>query len=181
MTTMPRSPVPDFNAIPPRRRFLRTAFWTGAGLSVLGSGLVLARFCQTNPTSPRDFVRVPGSELPQLGAPPLYVPEAKAYLVNLRPGEGGVGTQQGNRLGGLVALQQKCTHLGCRLPWRPDFVFEGSAGGWFRCPCHSATYTKAGVCVFGPAPRNMDTLDVVPQRDGVLLRKTPIHRGALRP
>jgi Rieske Fe-S protein len=37
--------------------------------------------------------------------------------------------------------------------------------GWFRCPCHSSTYSDAGVRVFGPAPRSMDRMELTYDRD----------------
>jgi cytochrome b6-f complex iron-sulfur subunit len=45
------------------------------------------------------------------------------------------------------------------VPWRPEFTFNDDKG-WYRCPCHGSTYTKAGVRVFGPAPRSMDTMKI---------------------
>ena len=95
--------------------------------------------------------------MPKPGADPVKIFDGKFYLVNLKPGEGGHGAIPGSEKGGLVALYQKCPHLGCTVPWRPDFDFEGSKG-WFRCPCHGSTYTKGGARVFGPAPRSMDTM-----------------------
>ena len=53
------------------------------------------------------------------------------------------------------------------MPWKPTFRFE-SRQGWFRCPCHGSTYTKAGVRVFGPAPRALDTMEVTVNEDGSL-------------
>jgi cytochrome b6-f complex iron-sulfur subunit len=40
--------------------------------------------------------------------------------------------------------------------------------GWFRCPCHGSTFTEAGIRVFGPAQRSMDTMDVVVGEGGRL-------------
>jgi len=101
--------------------------------------------------------------------------------VRLRPGEGGHGGLPGSATGGLLALYQACTHLGCRLPWRPDFDFEGEQG-WFRCPCHGATYTKAGVRVFGPAPRDMDQRPLRIDRDGTaVIDIATVVRGQCRP
>jgi cytochrome b6-f complex iron-sulfur subunit len=50
---------------------------------------------------------------------------------------------------GLVALYQKCPHLGCRVP-------ECASSGWFECPCHGSQYNRAGEKKGGPAPRGMD-------------------------
>ena len=66
---------------------------------------------------------------------------------------------------GYLALSDKCSHLGCDLGWRDDFEFTdyrtgAQARGWFRCPCHDATFNEVGVLVFGPAPRSMDRYDL---------------------
>ena len=53
---------------------------------------------------------------------------------------------------GWHAVEAWCTHAECPLT---DGWVEGAA---LRCPCHGSTYTDAGVRVFGPAPRSMDTM-----------------------
>jgi cytochrome b6-f complex iron-sulfur subunit len=50
---------------------------------------------------------------------------------------------------GLVALYQKCPHLGCRVP-------SCATSGWFECPCHGSQYNRVGEKKGGPAPRGMD-------------------------
>ena len=50
---------------------------------------------------------------------------------------------------GVVALYQKCPHLGCRVPWC-------STSQWFECPCHGSQYNRVGEKRGGPAPRGMD-------------------------
>ncbi len=50
---------------------------------------------------------------------------------------------------GVVALYQKCPHLGCRVP-------ECKSSQWFECPCHGSQYNQAGEKKGGPAPRGMD-------------------------
>jgi cytochrome b6-f complex iron-sulfur subunit len=62
------------------------------------------------------------------------------------------------------------------VPWRPEFDFEGDKG-WFRCPCHGSTYTKAGVRVFGPAPRSMDTMAITVDGSGNIT----VNTGAITP
>jgi Rieske Fe-S protein len=49
---------------------------------------------------------------------------------------------------GLIALYQKCPHLGCRVPWC-------KSSQWFECPCHGSKYNAAGEWQGGPAPRGM--------------------------
>jgi cytochrome b6-f complex iron-sulfur subunit len=58
------------------------------------------------------------------------------------------------------------------VPWDPRFDFQGDAAGWFRCPCHQSTYTKAGVLVHGPAPRSMDTMRITITNDGTVIVDT---------
>jgi len=50
---------------------------------------------------------------------------------------------------GVVALYQKCPHLGCRVPWC-------QTSQWFECPCHGSQYNRVGEKKGGPAPRGMD-------------------------
>ena len=50
---------------------------------------------------------------------------------------------------GVVALYQKCVHLGCRVPWC-------SSAQWFECPCHGSKYNRVGEKKGGPAPRGLD-------------------------
>jgi cytochrome b6-f complex iron-sulfur subunit len=50
---------------------------------------------------------------------------------------------------GIVALYQKCPHLGCRVPSCPS-------SQWFECPCHGSQYNRVGEKKGGPAPRGMD-------------------------
>ena len=55
--------------------------------------------------------------------------------------------------GGMMALWQRCTHLGCTIPWR-------ESEGEFLCPCHSSIFNTVGEVVSGPAPRPMDTFPI---------------------
>jgi cytochrome b6-f complex iron-sulfur subunit len=50
---------------------------------------------------------------------------------------------------GVVALWQKCPHLGCRVP-------QCATSGWFECGCHGSQYNRVGEKKGGPAPRGMD-------------------------
>ena len=51
---------------------------------------------------------------------------------------------------GVVALYQKCPHLGCRVP-------SCNSSQWFECPCHGSQYNQVGEKKGGPAPRGMDS------------------------
>ena len=50
---------------------------------------------------------------------------------------------------GVVALYQKCVHLGCRVP-------ACLTSKWFECGCHGSQYNQAGEKKGGPAPRGLD-------------------------
>ena len=63
-----------------------------------------------------------------------------------------VGVDQGFE-SGVVALYQKCPHLGCRVP-------NCVPSQWFECPCHGSQYNQVGEKKGGPAPRGMDRFAV---------------------
>jgi cytochrome b6-f complex iron-sulfur subunit len=50
---------------------------------------------------------------------------------------------------GVIALYQKCVHLGCRVP-------SCVTSQWFECPCHGSQYNQVGEKKGGPAPRGLD-------------------------
>ena len=139
-----------------RRGLLRVTFWTG-----LGAGIAAIAASTVDFLYPRGVVGFGGvvsaGTLDQI--PPgekKSVPEGKFWLVNLTAEQGGPG---------LLALWWKCPHLGCTVPWRPEFSFtDPTTGqdkrGWYRCPCHGSTYTDAGVRVYGPAPRSLDRMEL---------------------
>ena len=80
---------------------------------------------------------------------PLFIPEAKAYLVPAPPTLSAQFAGKNVEAGGLMALFQRCVHLGCRVPW-----CASSQG--FECPCHGSKYDSIGEYFGGPAPRNLD-------------------------
>jgi len=137
-----------------RRGILRVGFWTAMGVFLAGTG-----GAALNLIYPRKVTGFGG----KVNAGPLdkfppgsktQVTEGRFWLVHLTQEQGGPG---------LLALWWKCPHLGCTVPWRENFTFTDpntgqTKAGWFRCPCHGSTYTDAGVRVFGPAPRSMDTM-----------------------
>lgn len=89
---------------------------------------------------------------------PVFVPEARAYVV---PAPDKLSEQFQNKnveAAGLMALFQRCVHLGCRVPWCATSI-------GFECPCHGSKYNSVGEYFAGPAPRNLDRF-VVEVRDG---------------
>ena len=76
------------------------------------------------------------------------------------------GTEQGFDAG-VVALYQKCPHLGCRVP-------NCVSSQWFECPCHGSQFNQIGEKRGGPAPRGMDRFAVAVD-GGVLV----VHTGTI--
>lgn len=95
---------------------------------------------------------------------PLFIPEARAYIVPAPPGPAPQFEGKNVELAGLMALWQRCVHLGCRVPWC------GPSQG-FECPCHGSKYSYVGEYFAGPAPRNLDRF-VVEERDGRFIIRT---------
>jgi cytochrome b6-f complex iron-sulfur subunit len=60
---------------------------------------------------------------------------------------------------GIVALYQKCPHLGCRVP-------SCESSQWFECPCHGSQYNRVGEKKGGPAPRGLDRFVLEIAADG---------------
>lgn len=84
---------------------------------------------------------------------PVFVPEARAYVV---PAPDSLSEQFEGRsveAAGLMALFQRCVHLGCRVPWCATSI-------GFECPCHGSKYNSVGEYFAGPAPRNLDRFQV---------------------
>jgi cytochrome b6-f complex iron-sulfur subunit len=77
--------------------------------------------------------------------------------------------------GSFLALWQRCTHLGCSVPW-------AQAEDQFHCPCHGSLYDKKGEVLGGPAPRPMDIFPVT-IKDGEVFVDTgkPIQRASFDP
>ena len=91
----------------------------------------------------------------------LYLSEARAWVTEypkdaLGKGQAVYSGQAPVFTGmqaGIVALYQKCPHLGCRVP-------ECTSSQWFECPCHGSQYNRVGEKKGGPAPRGMDRFGV---------------------
>jgi cytochrome b6-f complex iron-sulfur subunit len=91
----------------------------------------------------------------------LYLAEARAWVTEYPKGSlskakavyGAQAPVYAGMEAGIVALYQKCPHLGCRVP-------ECSSSQWFECQCHGSQYNRVGEVRGGPAPRGMDRFAV---------------------
>jgi cytochrome b6-f complex iron-sulfur subunit len=82
----------------------------------------------------------------------VYVGAGRTYLVGWdgTPGSGSADyPAEGVTQDGVMALYQRCVHLGCRVPFC-------QSSKWFECPCHGSKYNNAGEYKLGPAPRGLD-------------------------
>ncbi len=169
MDTPVAKPLPKREVIT-RRIFILGGFWSAFGLLLVGLlGSPLDFMWIRKITGFGGPVPVSPDRIPAAGTDPVIINEGRFFLLNLEPGVTPNGEQTS---GGLLALWRKCPHLGCTIPWRPDFVFQGRKG-WFRCPCHGSTYTKeGGIIVAGPAPRPMDVFPLEVQQDRSIVVQT---------
>ena len=103
--------------------------------------------------------------LPDGSVQPLFIPDARAYVMPFDEAAGRQFEGKSVVAGGLTALWQKCVHLGCRVPWCAT-----SQG--FECPCHGSKYNFVGEYEGGPAPRNLDRFVVEVTDDGRLIIDT---------
>jgi cytochrome b6-f complex iron-sulfur subunit len=90
---------------------------------------------------------------------PFYFGAGRFYLIDYT-GDGDknggpyVGLTADVAGGKLMALYQKCAHLGCRVPFC-------QSSQWFECPCHGSKYNYAGEYQLGPAPNGLQRFPVM--------------------
>jgi cytochrome b6-f complex iron-sulfur subunit len=78
---------------------------------------------------------------------PFYLGAGRFYIVPYN-GDGANTIYAGLVDQNLMALYQRCVHLGCRVPFcQPS--------QWFECPCHGSKYNEAGEYQLGPAPTGL--------------------------
>lgn len=124
-----------------RRDFLQYAWAATGALTLIGGGaLSLSFFAPRVVTGEFGgvFELGPVEDFPPGSVTP--VTNGRFYLVRQADG-------------GFLALYQKCTHLGCAVPWKPD-------RGRFVCPCHASAFEMDGSVVNPPAPRPLDRFPV---------------------
>ena len=151
-----------------RREFLNRAILIVLAVPVLGT-LSIALIGFLWPTGKGGFggeITV-GTKLPaildQIAADqaPFYAAEARTYVVpypeeDLKKADAAYGSLVVTASGmdqGIVALYQRCVHLGCRVPFC-------HSSQWFECPCHGSKYNRVGEKRGGPAPRGLDRFPV---------------------
>ncbi|MGW8250840.1 MAG: QcrA and Rieske domain-containing protein [Anaerolineales bacterium] len=78
-----------------------------------------------------------------------HIPNGRFYLTRLEDG-------------GFLAIYQRCTHLGCNVPW-------DQASNQFICPCHNSKFSADGSLLSPPAPRALNIFSVSIEDQQVLV------------
>lgn len=137
---MSESKVKPEEQILKRRQFLAAAW--GVSLLGLGGGMLASLLKFIQPVTAGGFGGiVRAGRVDEF--PPGSVNHIKAgrfFLYRLEDGS-------------FLALWQRCTHLGCSVPW-----VEGEKQ--FHCPCHGSLFDMKGEVQGGPAPRPLDIFPV---------------------
>jgi cytochrome b6-f complex iron-sulfur subunit len=108
-------------------------------------------------------------------AKPFYAAQARAYIVRY-PKTDPAALSAAKKIYkpaiytdmsglGIVALYQRCVHLGCRVPFC-------QTSQWFECPCHGSKYNRVGEKKAGPAPRGLDRFYATQSGDGSIVVDT---------
>ncbi len=106
---------------------------------------------------------------------PFYASQARAYVVRY-PNDDPAALAKAKKVYkpaiftdmstlGIVALYQRCVHLGCRVPFC-------QTSQWFECPCHGSKYSRVGEKKAGPAPRGLDRFYATQSGDGSIVVDT---------
>lgn len=133
-----------------RRSFLTMAWAAIGGLAAVEVGGVLLAYLQPR-LAEGEFG---GSVI--AGAVDDFPPGSVTHIVN--------GRFYVTRFadGGFLALYQRCTHLGCAVPW-------DQAAGKFICPCHNSEFEDNGKVINPPAPRPLDLFALTIEDSQVLV------------
>lgn len=124
-----------------RREFMLRAGNTAVGVTLVGGGIVTAKFLWPNVVpEPQSRFRVGAVES---FSPGSCTVDSKHRLFIFRAPEGY-----------FYAVSAICTHLGCTAAWRPDGTDERPEGV-IACPCHGSVFSKRGEVIAGPAPRSL--------------------------
>lgn len=141
-----------------RRSFIKTAWATLGSLALVESGMLVTAYLQPGKAEGEFGGIITAGKIDDF--PPgsvTYIPAGRFYLSRLADG-------------GFLAIHQRCTHLGCSVPW-------DQTQNRFVCPCHSSQFTPEGDVINPPAPQALDIFPVILE-DGLVKVDTanPVRR-----
>lgn len=160
-----------------RRSVAKLAFFGSLGVIGVAGGATIANTLYPRVADALGEVIVPRDQVPPRGRS-IYVPAGNFVLAHLGPDEGHGEPVAGRSPvartptpGGLLAMYEKCPHLGCAVSATDSYRFGRiERTDLIVCNCHQGVFTSAGVRVFGPPPRSLDTMElrVTPYGDVVV-------------
>ncbi len=139
MTTVnpQNSPKPELK----RRDFLKLTWAALGGLAALELGGLALAYMQPRLVDGEFGGVITAGKVDDFPANSVtQIPNGRFYVVRLADG-------------GFLAVYQRCTHLGCNVPW-------DQTAGAFICPCHSSQFGREGEVQNPPAPRPLDLFAV---------------------
>ncbi|MGI8662803.1 MAG: ubiquinol-cytochrome c reductase iron-sulfur subunit [Acidimicrobiales bacterium] len=173
-------PDPDVLAVT-RRQFLNRSIVSAFGFGLTAFGLTVIGFLwpsssggfgskirvgklidiKANIAAGKGFYYVPEGRMWITAYPSSALEKAKkVYSPAVLPG----------MEAGVVALYQKCVHLGCRVP-------NCLTSQWFECPCHGSQYNRVGEKKGGPAPRGLDRFEMIVDGESLIVNTGNIILG----
>lgn len=184
------TPAPIAEFVPPdsetmavtRRQFLNRGAATLMGLSLASFGAAVLAFMWPPPIKGGFGGKINAGNLSDLlqtmgsTKSPVYVADARTWLAPYPKDAVGkakqayAGAVLTGMEAGVVALYQKCVHLGCRVPWC-------QSSQWFECPCHGSKYNRVGEKKGGPAPRGLDRFGVSVDGGKVIIDTGTLSQG----
>ncbi|HUH06935.1 MAG TPA: Rieske 2Fe-2S domain-containing protein [Egibacteraceae bacterium] len=164
---------------PDRRAFLRNSWlfgWLGTLAGFGGASIAFLWPDAAGGFGARIRVGPPEDVLSAIreAQAPFAFPAGRMYIVEYDPALDPDG-QYEEITGGsnLMALYQKCVHLGCKVPWC-------QTSQWFECPCHGSRYNRWGEWKDGPAPRGLDRFPITVEQGEVFVNTGDLRTGPSR-
>jgi len=142
-----------------RREFLRTGWKLGGTLLAIAAGWTVWE-------SLRPLASGSGGGKIKLGSASSYQPGTATYVPEGRLFVANTGST-------LLAISQKCPHLGCQVPFC-------ESSGRFECPCHGSVFDIGGEWIEGPAPVGMSQYPISLDADTVVVDTSTVQTGPPR-
>jgi len=173
------APSPKAKVVISRRDFFRSGLLASLGIFAAQFGGASLAFLWPKLTGFGSTIIVPdtlGAIKDQIASTraPYYYGAGRFYLINYTgSGDKDGGPYVGIVGSGLMALYQKCAHLGCRVPFCDQ-------SRWFECPCHGSKYNYAGEWQLGPAPTGLHRFKVTVSGESVQVDTSKVILGPPR-
>ena len=142
-----------------RREFLRTGWRVGGALLAAAGGWTFWE-------SLRPLAGSNGGGKITLADPANYQPGTATFVPEGRLFIANTGTS-------LLAISQKCPHLGCQVPFC-------DSSGRFECPCHGSVFDIGGEWIEGPSPIGMTQYPIGVENGVVVVDTSTTTAGPAR-